>query len=137
MGEDSSERRSKWQVTMGPNPMSHAVKLSAHVVANATVQAVVIPARFETKVISVVSSPPRIELPTIGESILSYLYPPEHLVGMLGDLEEGFHNRVAKHGLRAGRRWYLWQVTRSVLVCAFRLLRILVLIREALEKLGL
>ena len=145
MDEDSYERWSKWQITMGSNPPSHSVKGPADIKVGATVFSTVttrtinIPASFEIRIGTpiVKANTPPIEVPAIGESILSYLYPPERRESMLGDFEEGFRSRAIKHGLRAARRWYFWQVTRSVLECAFSLLRILVWIREALEKLGL
>ncbi len=96
-----------------------------------------VPSGFEIRPISVESSSPSAEIPAIGASILSYLYSPERLESLLGDLEEKCRDIAAKRGPKAARRRYFWEVIGCVFERSLRLLRILIWIREAFEKLGL
>jgi hypothetical protein len=78
-----------------------------------------------------------LEVPALGELILSYVCSPEILEGMLGDLEEHFRKLAKKQGVAAARRWYRWQVARSVVGFALNFLVRVVSIWELLQKLGL
>jgi hypothetical protein len=80
---------------------------------------------------------PEVQVPRLAETILMYLYPPELIEGMLGDLEEGFRRMKTQRGLAAARWWYHWQTARSIVTFAASSLYRLVSILEVLRKLGL
>jgi hypothetical protein len=75
--------------------------------------------------------------PSVGGIILAYLCRPDRLEVVLGDLERNFRKRAMKDGLVAARRWYWWQVTRSIGAFCLKLLQSAETIHEPLRKLGL
>lgn len=77
------------------------------------------------------------EVPKLADGILIYVCSPEVLEQTLGDLEEGFRQVAAERGAAAARRWYYWQVARSVVTFVASSLFRLVSLLEALRKLGL
>jgi hypothetical protein len=76
-------------------------------------------------------------VPEFGASILAFVCSPDRLEAVLGDLEENFHRIALKRGVSAARRWYYYQIVRSVLAFSFGLLRTGLAITEILRKLGL
>lgn len=58
--------------------------------------------------------------PTLGETILSFVYRGEQLEAVLGDFEERFHKLAASGGMRLARAWYWWQVVRSAAAFTLR-----------------
>ncbi len=76
-----------------------------------------------------------LEVPAIGESILSYLSSPETLETVLGDLEEGFRKIASKRGTDSARRWYYWQVVRTVGALTMNFIGRAACLLESLQKL--
>lgn len=66
--------------------------------------------RFEIEELKVILKqsphPSPLEVPVLGERILSYMCSPSQLEGMLGDLEENFRRQAEKRGVRVAKRWY-------------------------------
>jgi hypothetical protein len=81
--------------------------------------------------------PEKVQVPRLAETILTYLYSPEKLEGMLGDLEEGFRRITTRQGLNAARWWYRWQTARSVVASVGNFLLRVASIVEAIRKLCL
>lgn len=52
--------------------------------------------------------------PRFGSWLFGCLLPLEDSWAVLGDLEEEFYERVQAQGIRAARRWYHWQVFKSI-----------------------
>jgi hypothetical protein len=77
------------------------------------------------------------EVPWVGECILEYVCSSDRLEVVLGDLERNFRRRTAKRGLAAARRWYWWQVMRSVAAFGIQAIVAIVLLRDFLKKIGL
>jgi hypothetical protein len=75
--------------------------------------------------------------PSAGGTILAYICRPDRLEAVLGDLERNFRKRAMRYGVVAARRWYWWQVTRSIGAFCFKLLQSAETIHELLRKLGL
>jgi hypothetical protein len=76
-------------------------------------------------------------VPQTGETILWYLCSPDRLEVVLGDLERNFKRRAASHGEQAARRWYWWQISRTVVVFGFQVIVKVAVQRGVLEKLGI
>jgi hypothetical protein len=74
--------------------------------------------------------------PPAGESILRYVCPADRLEAVIGDLHEGFMKHMAQHGPSAARRWYWWQVARSLGMFCGKLLAAAAVAYEWLKKLG-
>jgi hypothetical protein len=79
----------------------------------------------------------RPSMPRAGEIIRGYVCRPDRLEAVIGDLERNFRKRAIKHGVAAARRWYWWQVVRSVGAFGIKLLQSAELVDELLRKLGL
>ena len=77
---------------------------------------------------------PVLEVPTVGETILTYLCKPDRLEVTLGCLEESFRRRAAKHGLRAAQRYYWFQVGRAIAAFSLEALGIFEAWRELSNK---
>jgi hypothetical protein len=75
--------------------------------------------------------------PCSGSAILEYVCPPDQLEAVLGDLERNFHRRANKRGFAAARRWYWWQVARSVIAFGIRIVVAATFLREIMKKFGL
>ena len=78
---------------------------------------------------------PACEVPSAGETILSYVCEPDRLEAMLGCLEQNFKRRATKHGRHAAQRYYWFQVARAVISFGLDALQRLDLLRSLLEKL--
>ena len=78
---------------------------------------------------------PVIEVPSSGETILSYVCKPDCLEAMLGCLEQNFRRRATKRGLRAAQRYYWFQVARAVISFGLDALYRLDLLWGLLDKL--
>jgi hypothetical protein len=76
-------------------------------------------------------------VPSLPETIISYVCTPDRLVAVMGDLQRNFSRRAAKHGEKAARRWYWWQTARTVAAFVFQIIVKVVMLRELLRKLGL
>src|SRR2546427_479861 len=83
------------------------------------------------------ATPVGAEPPKLGEYIFGFISPADRLEAILGDLEENFRDRIAKHGIAAARRWYWFKLVQEVGFSAVRLLQFAVSIHDLLKKLGL
>jgi len=74
-------------------------------------------------------------VPAGAELVLAWMVSPDRLEALLGDMEAGFHRLSTKHGERAARCWYKWQVVRTALALFGPKLMRLTGIRLVLRKL--
>ena len=54
-------------------------------------------------------------VPSLAERLIGWSLPVDDREAVLGDLAEEFATRAAGHGPARARRWYWWQVRRSVI----------------------
>ena len=78
---------------------------------------------------------PDLEVPSVGEMILSYVCEPDRLEAMLGCLEQNFRRRATKNGLNAAHRYYWFQVARAVISFGLDAVQRLGLLRSLLDQL--
>ena len=78
---------------------------------------------------------PDLEVPSVGETILSYVCEPDRLEAMLGCLEQNFRRRATKNGLNAAHRYYWFQVARAVISFGLDAVQRLGLLRSLLDQL--
>lgn len=76
-------------------------------------------------------------IPSLAESVISYVCAPDRLEAVLGDLQRNSCRYASKHGAKAARRWYWWQTVRTFAAFGFQTLARLVLAHELLKRLGL
>lgn len=78
-----------------------------------------------------------LEVPWIGETILSSVCRPDTPEKTLSCLQELFRRRAAKRGVRAIQQWYYWQIARVAAALGLRAVARIVLLRVLLSKLRL
>ena len=74
------------------------------------------------------------KVPTFAALILGFVCPPDRLEAVLGDLDQTFQRLAKECNIRAARKWYYWQVIRSVAAFGFGGLQKAAALYELFEK---